>query len=61
MLRRRPRSIRLVSAADKLHNTRAILRAYREVGEALWPRFNGGRGGTLWYYRAVVDAFGSGG
>jgi GTP pyrophosphokinase len=49
-------SVRLVSAADKLHNARAILSDYREVGEALWPRFNGGRDGTLWYYRAVVDA-----
>ena len=50
-------SIRLVSAADKLHNARAILRDYRELGEALWARFNGGRAGTLWYYRALVIAF----
>jgi len=50
-------SVRLVSAADKLHNARAILRDYRRVGEALWPRFNGGRDGTLWYYRALVTAF----
>ena len=27
------------------------------VGEMLWERFNGGRAGTLWYYRALVDAF----
>jgi GTP pyrophosphokinase len=26
------------------------------VGENLWDRFNGGRDGTLWYYRAVADA-----
>ncbi len=50
-------SVRLVSAADKLHNARAILRDYREMGEALWERFNGGRDGTLWYYRALVNAF----
>jgi (p)ppGpp synthase/HD superfamily hydrolase len=48
--------VRLVSAADKLHNARAILEDYRTVGEALWKRFNGGKEGTLWYYRAVVDA-----
>ena len=48
-------SIRLVSAADKLHNARAILREYRRIGEALWPNFRGGRDGTLWYYRAVVE------
>jgi (p)ppGpp synthase/HD superfamily hydrolase len=47
---------KLVSAADKLHNSRAILADYRTQGEALWGRFNGGRDGTLWYYRAVVEA-----
>ncbi len=29
-------SVRLVSAADKLHNARAILRDHRQLGEALW-------------------------
>ena len=52
-----PRSVRLVSAADKLHNARAILADYRQHGEALWKRFNGGPDGTLWYYRALTDAF----
>ncbi len=50
-------SVLLVSAADKLHNARAILTDYRELGESLWERFNGGREGTLWYYRSVVTAF----
>ncbi|HEY0079964.1 MAG TPA: HD domain-containing protein [Pyrinomonadaceae bacterium] len=50
-------SVRLVSAADKLHNARAILSDYRTQGETLWPRFKGGRDGTLWYYRALVEAF----
>ena len=40
-------SVRLVSAADKLHNARAILKDYRELGESLWDRFNGGKEGTL--------------
>lgn len=50
-------SIRLVSASDKLHNARAILADYRDLGEALWARFSGGREGTLWYYRGLVAAF----
>jgi len=50
-------SVRLVSAADKLHNARAILDDYRVLGESLWQRFNGGKEGTLWYYRAMIDAF----
>jgi GTP pyrophosphokinase len=52
-----PPSVRLVSAADKLYNARSILADYRAVGEALWERFTGGKEGTLWYYRALVDAY----
>jgi (p)ppGpp synthase/HD superfamily hydrolase len=48
---------RLVSAADKLNNVRSILSDHREVGEFVWERFNGGREGTLWYYRALVQEF----
>jgi hypothetical protein len=47
----------LVSAADKLHNARAILSDYREIGEQIWLRFNGGKDGTLWYYRELLSAF----
>ena len=50
-------AVRLVSAADKLHNVRSLLADYRLLGEDLWDRFRGGRDGTLWYYRAMVDAF----
>jgi len=52
---------RLVSAADKLHNARAILADYRVVGEGLWERFNASREETLWYYRELVTAFKEGG
>jgi (p)ppGpp synthase/HD superfamily hydrolase len=48
---------RLVSAADKLNNVRSILADYREVREAIWERFNGGREGTLWYYRTLLEEF----
>ena len=37
------RPVCLVSAADKLHNVRAIIRDYREHGEAVWDRFQGKR------------------
>ena len=50
-------SVLVVSLADKLHNSRAILSDFRQVGEELWARFQGGREGTLWYYRALCDAF----
>ena len=48
---------RMVSAADKLHNVRSIVADHREVGESIWDRFSGGRDGTLWYYRALLDEF----
>ncbi len=56
-LRHASPEVRLVSAADKLHNARCVLGDYRRLGEALWPRFSGRRDGTLWYYRALVDTF----
>jgi (p)ppGpp synthase/HD superfamily hydrolase len=56
-LRNADRDTRLVSAADKLNNVRSILSDYREVGEAVWERFAGGREGTLWYYRALLQEF----
>ena len=52
---------RLVAIADKLHNGRAILRELRASGENVWSRFKGGRDGTLWYYRCLVQAFRAGG
>ena len=54
-LRRASDDVRLVSAADKLHNVRTILADYRREGDAVWDRFSGRRDGTLWYYRAVLD------
>jgi (p)ppGpp synthase/HD superfamily hydrolase len=53
----KPEAALLVSLADKIHNARSILRDYRDVEEALWGRFKGDRDGTLWYYRALVEAF----
>jgi GTP pyrophosphokinase len=48
-------SVRLVAAADKLHNARAILKDFRCLGAPLWDRFRGGREGTLWHLRAMCD------
>jgi GTP pyrophosphokinase len=50
-------SVLLVSASDKLHNARSILQDYRAIGEEVWDRFKGRKTGTLWYYRALVEAF----
>ena len=50
-------STRLVSASDKLHNTRAILAELRRHGLEVFDRFSGKKDGTLWYYRTLVTAF----
>jgi (p)ppGpp synthase/HD superfamily hydrolase len=58
---REPDPVRLVSAADKLHNARSVLADLRTMGDALWARFNGGKEGTLWYHRTLVKAFATAG
>jgi (p)ppGpp synthase/HD superfamily hydrolase len=50
-------AVLLISAADKLHNCRAILDDYRAIGEQLWSRFNAGRPEVLWYYDELARIF----
>lgn len=54
-----PRSVLIVSNADKLHNMRAIISDYQTLGDPLWERFNPDAGpkGTLWYYRSLADIY----
>jgi len=47
----------LVAAADKLHNARAILSDYRELGKQLWLRFNAPKEDQLWFYGRLVETF----
>ncbi len=54
-LRKASADARLVSAADKLHNVRAILFDYRRIGDAVWARFSRSKEATLAYYRRVAD------
>ncbi len=49
--------VRLVSMADKLHNARCLLSDLYAQGDLAFDKFNGGKDGTLWYYRALVEAF----
>ena len=49
-----PAEAQLVSAADKLHNARSLLADQRQLGDALWGRFNAGREEIFWYYRAIA-------
>jgi (p)ppGpp synthase/HD superfamily hydrolase len=52
--------LKLISAADKVHNCASIRRDLAEVGPAVFARFTGGREGTLWYYEALGGALATG-
>lgn len=47
----------LVSACDKLHNARSIVRDIRAIGHAVFDRFTASRDRTLWYYRRLAGVF----
>ena len=51
-----PSSLR-VSAADKVHNTYAILRDLRNIGEAAWARFDAPADDVIAYYESLVRAY----
>ena len=51
-----PASLR-VSAADKVHNSYAILRDLRNMGEKVWDRFNAGPDDVMSYYESLVRAY----
>jgi GTP pyrophosphokinase len=48
-------SVRLVVAADKLHNANSLLRDFDHLGEALWSRFRASKHDIRWYYEAMVE------
>lgn len=56
-LRESPPEVLRVACADRLHNARAILRDYREMGDELWSRFNAGKDEQLWYYGVLAEVF----
>ncbi len=48
----------LVSACDKLHNARSIVRDLNEIGSAVWERFATKSGDDqVWYYQTLRDLF----
>lgn len=52
--------VKLISAADKLHNASSIVRDREQMGDAIFDRFTPSREETLWYYDEVVVALGHG-
>lgn len=55
-LREAPPDVKLVAAADKLHNARSIVGDLRASGERVWRRFDKSKEETLAYYAGLVPA-----
>lgn len=51
-----PLEVRLVAAADKLHNIRSIAADLREHGEETRERFKQGKDAQAGYYRGLVES-----
>ncbi len=56
-LKTSPPDICRVSLADKLHNARTTVSDLRTQGVDTWNKFNGGKDGTLWYYRTMLEIY----
>ena len=52
-----PADALLVCLADKVYNAGALALDLAEHGPAYLDRLTGGRGGRLWYYRALADTY----
>lgn len=50
-------SVRLVSLADKLHNSRSLLADWQQYGDVIWTNFSAGREKTLWFYQSLVQVY----
>jgi (p)ppGpp synthase/HD superfamily hydrolase len=51
------RDSRRVALADKVHNARSLLLEHDRSGDAVFERFKASRDETMWWYRALVEAF----
>jgi (p)ppGpp synthase/HD superfamily hydrolase len=56
-LREEPADVRLVSAADKLYNARAILADYRQIGPRIWERFKRGQQEQFQYFDELLAVY----
>ena len=59
-LAQEPPQVKLVSAADKIHNLQSLLRSLRQAGDGVWHEFHAGPQEQVWYYRAVLGALATG-
>jgi len=46
-----------VSIADKIHNLESILATHKEIGSAIWKKFNRGKEQKMWFEREMLKSF----
>jgi (p)ppGpp synthase/HD superfamily hydrolase len=51
------RGVLRIALADKVDNTRSMLRDLHVVGDELWSRFNAGRNEQIRYYSELISIF----
>jgi (p)ppGpp synthase/HD superfamily hydrolase len=54
-LRHADKDALIIAVADKLHNARAILSDYRELGEAVWGRFSAPKEDQLGFFASLIQ------
>lgn len=50
------KDVKLVAAADKLHNVQSIQLDLEKLGENVWERFNASKDEQAWYYHEIANA-----
>ena len=56
-LKHAPLEILFIACADKLHNVRSIIKDYKQLGNAVWTRFNRPGEDQKWYYTSLAKIF----
>lgn len=49
-LKKAPAKAKAIATADKIHNLRSFLTAYKTEGENLWKKFHGGKEKKIWFH-----------
>ena len=44
----------MVCCADKIHNLQSMLEAHRDLGDAIWSRFNAPKVQLIWFHKEVM-------
>ena len=55
-LRAAEMDVKLIAAADKLHNVQSIRLDLEKLGEEVWTRFNASKEEQSWYYHSICQA-----